>query len=127
MSDNELGGYYVIKPENLIKLTKETNQNYYITADMLQESIVTSEIDEWEKLGHHKLMSYFVALRNVMDLLDQIINSPSKEATKLAKKHKIDGFLVEEICLQQLNAYLLVVEAHQHDLNDLQKLGGCVH
>jgi hypothetical protein len=127
MSDNELAGYYVIKAENLITLTKTTNRNYYISCDLIQEAVISTDIDLWEQAKIYRLMNYFTSVRNVMSLLDDIINKPSKESLRLTKKHNIDGFLVEEPILQQLNALLLVVEAYDQELDEEQKKNSCVH
>jgi hypothetical protein len=127
MSDNDLSGYYVIKPDNLITLTKNINQKYYISCDIIQEAVISTQIEEWEQNNFYRLMSYYTSLRNVMNVLDEIINKPSKESLRLTKKHKIDGILVEEPTLQKLNASLLIAESVEAELEIDQKRSAIVH
>ena len=112
MSDEneELKGYFTIKEEKVRELSINTNQAFYIVADMLQENITAYEVKEWDEHPVNALMQYYMNLHNLRVMINEIINNPPKDILKMAKKHNIKGCLVRGDDLLELNKALLESE-----------------
>jgi hypothetical protein len=115
MSDenSDLDGFYVIKSEKLIELTRQTESSYYIYADMIQEQIVSSDIQEWSRLPIANLMNHYLAICDLRVLLVEMAAKPTKEMVALAKKYNIKDILIPSEVLAKLNGMLLNLEENE--------------
>jgi hypothetical protein len=114
--DNELDGYYTIKPEKVTSLAKQLATTYYIAADTLQENISVADMPTWESTHIIELMGYVVQLDAARKFIDGIVKPP-KEVIALAKKYSIEDFLLKKESLLELNAHLLLLEERQERLD----------
>ncbi len=112
--DNELDGYFVIKPEKINQLAGDTERMYHMVSDTLQDAVVSSDIREWQDSAIPLLMEYYLALRDLKLLIYNTINNPPKNIIKMMKKHNIKDFLIKD--LLTLNQTLLETETLEKDL-----------
>lgn len=118
----ELEGYFTVKPDKFAQLVANANRSYYMVADHLQDNVIGSEIKEWGDGPIPLLTQAYASLHDLLWELDEIINNPPKEITKIAKKHDIKGILVKGDKLLYLNNSLLEVEKIQKRLEEEHKV-----
>jgi predicted ester cyclase len=118
----DLDGYFTVKPEKFAQLVHTANRNYFMVADHLQDSVIGSEIKDWTDSAIPLLAHTLASLHDLRWELDEIVNNPPKDVTKMAKKHNIQGILIKGDKLLFLNNSLLEVEKLQKRLEDEHKL-----
>ena len=114
--DNELDGYYTIKSERVISLSKQLATTYHIASDNLQDAISETDAPKWEETHVIDLMGYVVFLDSARKFVEGILK-PSKELIALAKKYEIQDILIRKESLLDLNSHLLLLEERQEKLD----------
>ena len=107
---DELNGYFTVKQEKVTNLVKTTTQMYYVVAEMIRDSAVTSEPTKWQGTLNDALVTYYASLSSLKIFLNDLLVSPPKDVLKLAKKYNVDGILIRGEDLLILNARLLESE-----------------
>ena len=119
--------YYTMLTDKYMDIMKGIQQDQIILADLLRDSVVHTNIEDWDDQQTNDILETYVVVNSFKKLLEAKIKNPPKEELQFAKEHNITDVLITEQELISIQRFVASVNEQKDILYYDHKINLTVH
>lgn len=119
--------YYTMVTERYMDILRNVQQDHVLIADLVKESVMSTDIESWEEKETIDLIETFVVANSFKKLLETKIRNPPKEEVEFAKQHNITDVLITSEELFSIQRFVASLNEQKEILEYDHKISLTLH